>query len=258
MKTTQRRVLVLSLVAMAALALAPMTSAHGGNHGTIKVHDEEDADPDMRNEPHVGCEFFVEGFNMHGDAGELVFYGWPPTGNKTEVMRADWNGTLEEDGDGFHFLAGPFSLPSGHYRVEAFSDAGHPGDHEHFAKSKTFWVHCGDEAPECPPTELTAKANEDGSILVSWETTTMVNLYRAEGGGGFEYVGTFEGIDSYLDTETTVGTTYTYAVTSFDGETESEICALVEATAIPVFPGMVAATLAIAGGALAYASLRRR
>lgn len=244
------RGMLVGLVTIAMLAFAPASSAHGGNHGTIKVHDEMDTDPDMRNEPHVDCEFFVEGFNMDGSGGELVFYLWQPSGDQEEVLRADWTGVAEEDGDGFHFLAGPFTLASGHYRVEAFSDEGHPGDHGHFAKSKTFWVECEEVVPEDCPTGLGATANADGSITVRIDAEN-VTLFRAVGDGEFEAVAFVED-GTYVDTDTEVGLTYTYAV-----DLDEEECK-VQVTAIPVFPGAVAAGLAIGLGVLGYVGLRRR
>lgn len=250
------------LMALVFVLAATPAEAHVNNQGTVKVHDTADADPDQRNVPHVDCDFWVEGFNMFDDSGELVIYEWPPTGNKSEVLRDTWEGTEEEDGKGHHFLNGPYTLPSGHYRVEAFSDGGHPGDDTHFAKTKTFWVECDAEAVECPPFDLTAIANDDGSITLSWDELgegEMINLYRAEDGGDFTYIDTFgEGTKGYHDTDTEVGTTYEYAVTSFDGTTESEICATTEVTAIPVFSTLLAGGLAAMLGIGAYVMIGRR
>lgn len=122
------------------------------NQGTIKIHDNETADPDRRNEPHVSCDFWVEGFNMESETGQLHFYAWPPTGDKEEVVPGgdsrSYDGELEDDEDGYHFLNGPYFLPDGHYRVEAVSDDGHPGGNDH-VKSKTFWVdECEEECVE--------------------------------------------------------------------------------------------------------------
>lgn len=264
-KNNKRRygppILAFLVAILLALAATP-AEAHVNNQGTIKVHDSADADPDQRNEPHVDCDFWIEGFNMFDDSGELVIYDWPPTGNKSEVLRDVWIGTEEEDGDGHHFLNGPYTLPSGHYRVEAFSDGGHPGNDTHFAKAKMFWVKCGAEPVECPPIDITAVANDDGSITVSWDELgegEMINLYRAEDGGDFVFISMFgEGTNGYFDTDTEVGVTYEYAVTSFDGTTESEVCDTVEVTAIPVFSTLLAGGLAAMLGIGAYVMIGRR
>lgn len=116
------------------------------NRGTVKVHDDEVAVPEVRNEPHVSCEFWIEGFGMEGNAGALQFEWWPPQGNKKIVMptgatihwRSD-SGANAKAGQ-HHFLNGPYRLPAGHYRLEAYSYDGHPGSKGHFAKAKMFWV----------------------------------------------------------------------------------------------------------------------
>ncbi|HVM45865.1 MAG TPA: hypothetical protein VM582_08020 [Candidatus Thermoplasmatota archaeon] len=145
--------LVLTLIAASLLAAAPTAVAQNDdNRGTVKVHDSPVEDPDQRNVPHVTCDFYVEGFNMKDPTGTIVFYSWPPTGDKSEVTPTGdtlvWTGTPDGDGE-YDFLKGPYFLPAGHYRVEVYTDDGHPG-HEHFAKAKMFWVDpCGDEEPVC-------------------------------------------------------------------------------------------------------------
>ncbi|HEX2022655.1 MAG TPA: hypothetical protein VHH36_08070 [Candidatus Thermoplasmatota archaeon] len=148
---------------MASLAVAGGAAAQGApdNRGTIKIHDNATADPEERNEPHVSCDFYVQGFNMKDPAGHLVFTAWPPTSNKHEVTPTGdtltWTGVPDGDGE-YDFLKGAYFLPAGHYRLEVYTDDGHPG-HEagHFAKAKMFWVDpCEGEQPPCvdnPDTE---------------------------------------------------------------------------------------------------------
>lgn len=236
---------LLALGMLAVLAPGGAADEHG-NQGTIKVHDGPDADPDQRNEPHVGCDFFIEGFGMADGQGHLVVYDWPPTGDKNVVLNATWTGT--PDDHGFHFLAGPFSLPDGHYRVEVFG-TDHPGQSDHFAKAKMFWVDC-ESVPECPPGTLSALTLEDGAILLQAELEGPATLLR----GDDVVLATLEpGNATFVDFDTEVGATYTY-VLQIDGNP----CDLVEATSIPVFGGALASGLAIAVGALGYAVARRR
>jgi hypothetical protein len=250
---------------LGALALlATPASADHNNQGTIKVHDDMVAGPPTRNEPHVSCDFWIEGFNMAHATGTLTFTGWPPTGNKTVVLSATWAGTPEEDGSGFHFLAGPFTLDAGHFRVEAFVQEGHPSHALHFAKAKVFWVEPCGEPPltECPGS-IAATANPDGSITVTWTAAAGsdgTNVYRAVGEGDFEYLATVEGT-TYHDTNTTAGVTYTYTVTALFGERESTGCQVATVTAIPDFPTPIAAAVAVSAGVIAYAGIvaaRRR
>jgi hypothetical protein len=265
-KRHRKTTLVLSICFAIAIVTALPATAQPPNFGTIKVHDEPDTEPPQRNVPHVDCDFWIRGFNMSGTHGSIIIYSWPPTGNRSVVLEDTWNGTLEDDGVGHHFLNGPYMLPDGHYRVEAFSEDGHPGNRGHFAKTKTFWVECVEEggAPEslpCPPT-LLAIANQDATITVQWEPapgSDATILYRAVGDGPFEFVDAFDnGTTQYVDTDTELHVTYTYTVTALFGDRESQDCPMVEATAIPFFPAMTGLLLATAFGVAAYAGIRRR
>ena len=251
-----------------ALALGGTATAQGDpdNRGTIKIHDDETADPETRNEPHVSCDFWVEGFNMKDPEGHLEFYSWPPTGSKEEVTPSgdslNWTGTPDGDGE-YDFLKGPYSLPEGHYRVEAYTDDAHPG-HEHFAKAKMFWVdECQPEnPPEHPdcPTDLNARAEADTSgdpiNIIEWDAVTDADsyrIYRAVEGGDFEFVdSTTE--TSYTDTDVEVGVSYEYTVNAVVDNVESEDCDIVEVTAVPFFGAPILGALALVGsvGALMY------
>jgi hypothetical protein len=137
-------------LALAAVAtFSGNVEAQNGNSGTIKVHDGASADPPTRNEPHVTGDAFVEGSNMAATEGTLNIFSWPPTGDKELVLATTWESDGGEPEN--HFLAGPFFLPCGHYRVEAqngLEEDDFPGG----VKSKMFWVEC-DETP--PPTGTT-------------------------------------------------------------------------------------------------------
>lgn len=259
-----RNTLIYTLLIGLALAAMPPASAQSeGNQGSIKVHDEAVVVPPTRNDPHVSCDFYIEGFNMEDDSGYLLFFRIPPTSNPPEqVLNATWTGAPEADqSGGFHFLAGPFNFTEGHYRVEAYNDDGAPGDGQG-QKSKVFWVNpCepGAEQPPCPPN-VTATAQEDGSILVDWdavENATAYRIYRASGEEDLQFHATTTDTE-FLDTNTTVGTTYRYMVTAVVDGQESDDCPVVEATAIPFFPGMIAGALAVLGAVGAFAYARRR
>ena len=129
----------LALVGFIAVPLA----AANGNSGIVKVHDPAD-NGKMRNDPHVGCSFFVEGFGMDADSGTITIRVWQPTSDTGNVvLSANWSadGTADSQGD-HHFLEGPFSLPSGHYKVFVSDSDGH-------TKTKVFWVDCSGSTP--PP-----------------------------------------------------------------------------------------------------------
>ena len=265
------RLFLLSVASAAVLGLAAFTAlgpafAHAGtNHGTIKVHEDAEVDPEKRNQPHVECEFWVEGFNMAGDAGHITIFAWAPTGDKGEVLSQDWTAD-GPDGTGFHFLVGPITLDEGgHYRVEAYLDQGHPGNTAHFAKSKVFWVEpCngggGGQGVPCPPGVIVT-AVEDTTITVAWTAVAdadSYNVYRAVGAGEFDLLATTAAL-SIVDTDTTVGETYTYVVRAVVDGVESEgPCGENEVTAIPFFPTEAGFAMAGLGSLGIYALVRRR
>jgi len=265
MTLTRASALGLALL-LAATAIAAMpVQATDSNPGTIKVHDSVNVEPPQRNQPHVPCDsIFIEGFMMADSSGTLEFTSWPPTGDKTVVLTAEWSA----DANG-HFVAGPFTLAEGHYRVEAFSSTGHPGGNTgHFAKAKMFWAECPPVPPEppvdlpCPPATLSATANADGTVTLAFAAAAGAdgtNIYRLDADGDWQLLATVgANATTYSDVDVEVGVTYTYTVTALFGNRESEDCAIVEVTTIPEFPTMVAAGLAGALGLVAYAVARRR
>ncbi|GEM_PF-3870617 len=139
---------VLALPMVVGVAAAKSTD---NNAGTIKVHDDMSADPDEKNQPHVSCDFWIEGFNMQDSSGALRFQAWPPTGNKTVVTPTgdglNWTADSGNKHGNYHFLNGPYELPAGHYKVTAINEGGEK------TKSKVFWVDdC--VTPPTPPTEI--------------------------------------------------------------------------------------------------------
>ena len=265
---TLLRTLLLSVMALLLAAAAlPAASANDNNAGTVKVHDNETENPEMRNVPHVSCDFWVQAFNMNDPSGYLVFYAWPPTGEKQVVTPtgADptFNDTTADEKGNYDFNLGPFFLPAGHYRVEVYTDDGHPGGAEgHFAKTKTFWVEpCEEEFvnPPCPPG-LTAVALDDAGVDLTWTAVADVdtyNVYRAVGEGDFEFLTSVE-TTSFTDRDVTGGVVYSYYVTAAVGDLESVGCEIVTVTAIPFFGAPVLVGLAAVGAVAAYAVLRRR
>lgn len=262
------RVMLVPLALLLAIAAAaPAAAQNDNNAGTVKVHDDESENPEQRNVPHVSCDFWIEGFNMNDASGTLVFYAWPPTGDKSEVTPTgaglDWTGDEENEQGNHHFLAGPFQLPPGHYRVEVYTDDGHPGgDDLKFAKTKTFWVEPCDtpfENPPCPPG-LTAVAPGDGGVELSWSVVadaTGYNVYRAVGSGDFEFLANVNAT-SYTDADTEGGVTYSYYVAAVVGEVESVDCEAVTITTVPFFGGLALTALAGLGAVAAYVVMRRR
>lgn len=266
-----RPLFVAGLAIALLISLAPTSVASHNNQGTIKVHDNESENPPQRNVPHVDCDFWIEGFKMSDDSGWIVFYSWPPTGDKSVIESGeeqDWSADAGSVSGDFHFLAGPFTLDSGHYRVEVFTDDGHPGGSDHFAKSKTFWVECQEEGapvlvnPPCPIIlDVEARADNDvPTITLTWSAVAAADayaVYRASGGEDFDLLDVTTAT-SFVDDDVDVGVTYEYYVTAIIDGVESENCAFVQATAIPFFPSLAVGALALVGSLGAFVALRRR
>lgn len=264
-----RVLLVAGIVTALLLSFAPTSLATHNNQGTVKVHDNPSENPAQRNVPHVNCDFWIEGSKMGDDSGWIVFFGWPPTGDMSEIESGEDQNWTADSGNAsgeYHFLAGPFTLESGHYRVEVYTDDGHPGsDSGHFAKTKTFWVECEELPPvnpPCPPN-VQAIASGDGetlSITLTWDAVADADayaIYRATGGADFELLHMTDET-GHVDLEVEGGLTYEYYVTAVIDGFESEQCELVEATTIPFFPTIVVGALAVLGGVGAFVALRRR
>ena len=154
---------VLGVATVLALSAVPASAHESGNHGTVKVHDDEVGQPQpTSNNPHVSCDFWIEGFKMSDDSGHIVFELIPPTSNPPSHIDSDtlWTASGPDEPKGFHFLSGPFNFTDlvddnggkhVHVRVTVFVDDGHPGSEDHFAKQKVFWVEpCGDDGVEIP------------------------------------------------------------------------------------------------------------
>jgi len=266
------------------VAFAPSAAATPNNPGTIKVHDALDTDPDQSNEPHVSCPFFVVGFNMADTMGSYYIWAWSPTGDGAVAATGPWVGTPEPDGRGSHFIVGPLSLPPGHYRVQAFSSTGHPGDSEHFSKTKTFWVDAcvtttTSTSPNTSttsstttgtttgtvlacPTDLQATANGDGSVTLSFTPapgSDGTRIYRANGTATLVPLVTLgANATTYEDSTTVAGYAYVYVVVTLYGDQESAPCPVAEVSSIPEFPTMVATGLAATAGLAALVLARRK
>lgn len=114
-------------------------------------------------------------------------------------------------------------------------------------------------APPCPLL-VVAIAQDDGSIRLTWGPVLEAEEYRIYRATNED--GPFILLDSttsltYTDETTAVGQTYHYMVVAFDGTLESEGCATVSTTAVPVF-GILAGGAALLGSVAAFAWMRRK
>jgi hypothetical protein len=148
------------------------------NSGDVKVHTFNDTGSE-KNDPHVDCPFYVEGFNMDASSGTLVIKSWPPTGDKSVVLSDTW--TADAGTPANHFLNGPYSLPSGHYKLFV-SDTQHD-------KHKVFWVDC--------PSETTSTTTGPGCVegcqTSTTTTTTEIPFFPSAAALGVGVLGAIGG-----------------------------------------------------------------
>lgn len=152
--------LAITALVIGALALAMPASAQppdpAGNNGTVKVHDEFEAEPIVRNEPHVGCDFhFHFFFSDSGQTGDWWVRAWPPTGDRSIVLGPETYGPTNDDGE---WWTRELELESGHYKL--FWE----GRNEQNIKHKTFWVDCQPEGgvSESTPTPTPGNGGNGG------------------------------------------------------------------------------------------------
>ena len=116
-----------------------------GNNGTVKIHEgSTEAEPIVRNEPHV-CTFHLHFFFADPfQAGTWEIQEWSPGDKGTVVL----SGAYDTNGDGEDRDpdADAYSLPAGHYKLFWDGDL----DTEKHDKHKVFWVDCVVET--APPT----------------------------------------------------------------------------------------------------------
>src|ERR1041385_6343621 len=134
MRIASPRTLVTGIGLVTLVGALAIPLALADNPGDVKIHDPNELEL-QRNDPHVGCSFYVEGFNMDATSGTITFEAWPPTGDKTIVHATGaaetWTADDTNAHGNHHFLSGPYSLPmmgdaheGTHYKVFV-SDSGH-------------------------------------------------------------------------------------------------------------------------------------
>jgi hypothetical protein len=165
---------ILSLLAAVALILSLFMLVRpvlanppdpAGNNGTVKVHEEPgEAEPIVRNEPHVGCAFHFHFFFADaGQTGTWWVESWPPTGDKTTVMGPEEYGPTDANGE-WRTIAR--TLPSGHYKLFW------QGRNEQNVKHKVFWVECEGGGGQGESASLSlVKVDTNGGTLSDVEFT---------------------------------------------------------------------------------------
>jgi hypothetical protein len=131
-------------LAIAFAGLSQASSAPPGDNGDVKVHQSGFSVDDQRNQPHVVCSFYLDGFNFDPNQSVTWFIEpWSPGGDHaTHVL----DGTLNMGSTGHNWTTDQ-SLPAGHYKL-FWNFTGEHGK----AKHKVFWVSA------CTPTSPTTPA----------------------------------------------------------------------------------------------------
>lgn len=162
-----RAVGIAGIAGLFAIFVMALPATAQSNEGTIKVHEDEEVDPPVQNQPHVSCDFWIEGFNMARDAGVLTFQAWPPTGKMEIIVPTgdDLTWTADEDD---HFISGPYQLAAGHYKVTSKSV-------DEKDKSKVFWVDPCETTT--PPTSTTPPATNQPPVNTTGPVATEIPVF---------------------------------------------------------------------------------
>src|SRR6266446_10434556 len=104
------------LAAFAGFGSSALANDTPGNNGTVKIHEgaSENANGEVRNEPHV-CTFHLHFYFADPEqSGTWEIQEWAPTGTKGTVVLS---GTYDTAGDGEDRQPeeGVYTLPNGHY-----------------------------------------------------------------------------------------------------------------------------------------------
>jgi hypothetical protein len=137
------------LAAFAGFGPSALANDTPGNNGTVKIHEGagENANGEVRNEPHV-CTFHLHFYFADPEqAGTWEIQEWAPTGQKGTVVLS---GTYDTHGDGEDRQPeeGVYTLPDGHYKLFWDGDLD-TGKHD---KMKVFWVECAPASATPAPT----------------------------------------------------------------------------------------------------------
>jgi hypothetical protein len=137
---------IITIAILAAFTIAGSTAVArqaAGNAGTVKIHDTAfEAEPIVRNEPHVSTFHLHFLFADPTQAGDWEIRAWAPADNGAVVLTGRYD--TAPDGSDRQPAEGAYSLPSGHYKL--FWD----GRNDQNLKHKTFWVTAG-AAPTTTP-----------------------------------------------------------------------------------------------------------
>lgn len=286
-KTTQKQWSARATTALLALVFAvaalAVTSVSGQDaEAEMSLSFETTAD---------GCRVSVTASNVPADNATLRI----ESDENVTVHQERLDGTPEE-GAGFHYEAGPFGydtgsgdgteFPSQRFILEgnnasvsahwsgaacaadedevpeptepAEPEPTEPAEPEPTEPAEPEPTEPADPEPvetDCELASLSAVANEDQSVsLTAHDLNGSADLMRAEADGAFAQVAMLDAEnDTFRDTTTEDGVTYTYQL-----HIGNETCGEVTVTAIPVFPSIAAGALAMVGGVLGYAVVKRR
>lgn len=165
-----RRRLALALVSIAAGAAASAAfgapalaapSDPSGNNGTVKI-DGAPVDDDIRNEPHVPCDFAVQFFGFDkGQEADINFNIWSPSGDGELLLSehkvisndpaagGELNETFPYSADDFDLTKAELQPNQGyHLKLTIISD-GVPGGKKH----KVFWLQPCEQTQSPTPSE---------------------------------------------------------------------------------------------------------
>ncbi len=121
-------------------------------------------------EPHVSCQFYVQGANIAGAQGMVTLRPWSADGAPAApaVLTGTYAGTPAAAGK-YQFVAGPYLLAAGHYEVAVSASSGLDTRHA------SFWVDaCPSGGPTAtPPAQPAAPDQPTTAAQATPDATTV-------------------------------------------------------------------------------------
>ena len=173
-------IFLMAMFGLVGMSGSPASADPPGNNGTVKISGVE-MDSVPNNQPHVGCDFFIEWFNFdEGVSSTVTFAMHAPTadvglsGTDPSVVPLSGDPAGGSQAYTLEFDGLPHPVQGYHVKLTVNTPGSIGADKKH----KVFWVEgCGDEIP---PEPSNTENRDNTSVDCPTDTVTTVFEERSE------------------------------------------------------------------------------